>query len=328
MKLEPARSSDLLNADLVFEIVRANEGEPVRAFQCIDAFISALGCLASRSVPGGDVHTLAVFEHNEARSVRVWLDWDLPDLALPEESCLRTRLSGLVVTVIRRLMQPLTPNGGKDFAVEIANVLSPASQQDLLEIAESFWTAMAHLGATDQATLTTENTSLNCAASPISSEEIIRITAAHTITNVVDLLLRIHSMNYESGTGWTFSHGDECLVYDIEDREWMQRFSGRQIDARPGDLIKATVEQQSYYGGCGNLIKISRRILFMKEVKTLGIPSIDFYARKEPALTPNFESANHSQLRQPAQGSKVKAVSHAGHAELPSQMHENQSPLG
>lgn len=98
-------------------------------------------------------------------------------------------------------------------------------------------------------------------------DEIERLAVRETITQPpVTMLLLVKRPDYLGKARWDFRHGKRPVQAVIADMDWLTRFQGRQIDVRPGDALKCSVQIDMLYGFDNELLSERYHIVEVFEV--------------------------------------------------------------
>lgn len=68
------------------------------------------------------------------------------------------------------------------------------------------------------------------------------------------MTLIVKKPDYLGKSKWDFRHGGKMISANVGDEEWLRKFQTRQIDVRPGDAIRCTVNVENHYGYDNELV--------------------------------------------------------------------------
>lgn len=285
---------EAIRADLVIEIYRSSGGEDLRAFRAVEEVINGLNSLAAHLIPSAaGIETEAILEHSSSRALTTWLRWRPNPTEAPagDRSAFPQILSSVVVATFRWLngvdrrsrIETLVDEITGIFA-QIACAPCTPTRENLLRVVEQFRLAVSLLEESDRAELRTANDCVQLGRSAIRVDELRQSLSDVVTTNVLDLLLSVEVIDFEGGTRWVLRHGEDRFAAVISDEQWLNRFLARQLDVRPGDLMRATVEQRCYYTDCGGIVSKDHKILFISDVAAPPVSTTRDLVRSEARL--------------------------------------------
>lgn len=100
------------------------------------------------------------------------------------------------------------------------------------------------------------------------SEAVENLLTKETLSNKVEMILKVKKPDYLGESMWDFKHGDRAIQAKIIDINWLNDFHSRKFDIRPGDSLRAIVETQVKYGFSGEVVAVHNFISEIKEIIT------------------------------------------------------------
>lgn len=276
-------------ADFAFEIdFKKGEGSPSRVFSAINEFIRACERLDTELAHGIDtnIETVLVLEDIEAGSIRVWLRNALHAV---EDDALKTLdwkpvigkyLVRAKYAVIRWIDEESTPKNLPALAKEIQAIAAETDVRHLpdyqapapsalLEAVKDFQSVKDRLSIGDRATYIPrdgEALEMNLSVRwDIDSIEAMAVKETLEFP-VAPMILAVKKPDYLGDSKWELRHGKRTIAAKIEDKEWLKRFQGRQVDVRPGDALKCDVKIEHLYGHDNELLAERYTIVRVNEV--------------------------------------------------------------
>ncbi len=104
-------------------------------------------------------------------------------------------------------------------------------------------------------------------------------------------ILLVKRPDYIGQSKWDFRHAKSPLSASMQDEEWLARFQSRQIDVRPGDALRCSVEQEVKYGYDNEVIAETYAITKVMEVLDNRLEQPSMFASERPAKTDDAAEA-------------------------------------
>ena len=108
--------------------------------------------------------------------------------------------------------------------------------------------------------------------SPDSIEELL---TKETLEYDQPMILKVKKPDYLGESMWEFRFEGRSLSAKIIHQEWLTTFQERQVDVRPGDVLRAFVHVEAKYGYDGEVVKIHYKVIRVDEVIRTEEPSQD-----------------------------------------------------
>lgn len=100
------------------------------------------------------------------------------------------------------------------------------------------------------------------------SEAVENLLTKETLSNKIEMILKVKKPDYLGESMWEFKHGDRAIQAKIIDTNWLNNFHLRKFDIRPGDSLRAIVETRVKYGFSGEVIAVHNFVSEIKEIIT------------------------------------------------------------
>lgn len=284
-------------ADFGFEIdFQRDSGPASRVFAATHQFIRACEALDSELVQliDSSIQTVLVLEDIESGSIKTWLRSVLS--AADDDALKKLDWKPLVGAYLVRAKYAVirwTDKEAKDQSLaelrgEIQRIAAdtdvrhlpayaPPSIPALINAAKDFQAVKDHLIEGDRAKLLTRDSELEMDLSVrMSLENVEALAIARTIKSPpVEMILPVKRPDYLGDTKWELRHGKRSIGAKIDDRDWLRRFQQREVDVRPGDALRCTVQTEARYGHDNELIDERFTVLQVLDVLFAGPDGVE-----------------------------------------------------
>lgn len=250
---------------------------PARVFKAMTGLIEAFEKLDRQLVKSVDVNIepMLLLEDIETGSIKAWLRTRIADLDDKDIRNLNWKAAIGVYLVkakyivvdfladkteisnrseLQTLQQHLL-QAAEDTNMKQIPAYAPLALPAVIESIQSLSAALVHLNSKDQAIYIAgeqqTDFNLNFKVSPETWEQLI---TKETITNEVEMILKVKRPDYLGDVMWEFRHGQRPISAKINDDTWLARFQSRDVDVRPGDAIRARVRVEVEYGFDGEVV--------------------------------------------------------------------------
>jgi hypothetical protein len=146
----------------------------------------------------------------------------------------------------------------------------PISELRIIQAISGLNSSLRYLSAGDSAKLITPDGearfNLSLMASP---ESLLALLIKESLTNESVLILKVKRPDYLGESMWDFKLGEHPLSAKILDLNFLRDFQDRRRDVRPGDAIRAKVQQRIDYGYSAEVIAEHYEIIEVLDVITL-----------------------------------------------------------
>jgi len=140
-------------------------------------------------------------------------------------------------------------------------------RQKLLSDMSKISSALSYLGRNDKALYRTHDSGIAINSKfNIIPEHIEELLTRETIKSTTERILKVKKPDYLGESKWDFQHETRVISAKILDIEWLERFQAREYDVRPGDSIRATVEEHVKYGYDNEVVGINYNIIKVQEI--------------------------------------------------------------
>ena len=148
------------------------------------------------------------------------------------------------------------------------------STRELLNSVGKISSSLSNLQETDYASyLISETEKVNFNLDfKINSETIDDLVTKDKIVLESEMILKVKKPDYLGESKWDFRHGGKSFSAKIIHHEWLESFQNRRVDIRPGDSVRAKVENINKYDIDGELISTEYTILKVIEVIQVNPP--------------------------------------------------------
>lgn len=82
-------------------------------------------------------------------------------------------------------------------------------------------------------------------------------------------------------------HGKRNILARIEDEQWLRRFPGKQVDVRPGDALRCTVQIENNYGYDNELVSERFTVSEVLEVLVNRVELLELPLEDDPDDNPS-----------------------------------------
>lgn len=275
-------------ADFGFEIdFQRGIGPASRVFTATHDFIKACEALDHELVKSIDssIETVLMLEDIEAGSIKTWLR---NSLSAADDDALKTLdwkplvgkyLVRAKYAVIRWIDDDEFPRSLPDLRREIQQIAAETdvrhlpdytapSPGALVKAVHDFQSVKNRLLPGDRATMLTNDGNIEFNLSVrLDVDDIEALAVAQTIKNPpAEMILPVKKPDYLGDSKWELRHGRRNISAKIEHQEWLKQFQNRQVDVRPGDALRCTVEIEILYGFDNELIAERYTVIEVKEV--------------------------------------------------------------
>jgi len=275
-------------ADFGFEIdFQRGVGPASRVFTATHDFIKACEALDHELVKSIDssIETVLILEDIEAGSIKTWLR---NSLTAADDDALKTLdwkplvgkyLVRAKYAVIRWIDDDTFPRSLPDLRREIQQIASETdvrhlpdytapSPGALIKAVHDFQSVKNRLLPGDRATMLTNEGNIEFNLSMmLDVDDIEALAVAQTIKNPpAEMILPVKKPDYLGDSKWELRHGRRNISAKIEHQEWLKQFQNRQVDVRPGDALRCTVEIEIMYGFDNELVAERYTVIEVKEV--------------------------------------------------------------
>lgn len=271
-------------------------GPASRVFLATHDFIKACEALDDELVRSIDsnIETVLVLEDIQAGSIKTWLR---NTLAATEDDALKTLdwrplvgkyLVRAKYAVIRWIDDDSVPRSLPDLRREIQQIAvetdvrhlpdyTAPSPGALVQAIQDFQAVKDRLVPGDRATMLTRDGDIEFNLSvSLPIEDIEALAVATTITNPpAEMILPVKKPDYLGDSKWELRHGRRNISAKIEHQDWLRQFQNRQVDVRPGDALRCTVQIENLYGFDNELLTERYTVLEVLEVLVNRIEILD-----------------------------------------------------
>lgn len=284
--MPPIVQDDLFALRIEFQ---RDSRDPSRVFRSMTALIEAFAALDRELVQSIDVHVepIVLLEDIEASSLKVWLKTVLEavdDTGLKEGSWRKVVgafLHKAKYRIIDWTQGKTSITDRSDIQQLEAELLRSAEETDirrlpaympvpsdrLLRSLQAINNSLAQLSNADKAELQTpEGTvpfNMGFAITPTSLRDLI---VKESLSNEQTLIIKVKKPDYLGASMWEFRYGQHAIEAKIVDVEWLRKFQNREIDVRPQDALRATVNVVTYYGYDGEVVDTDYQIFRVLQV--------------------------------------------------------------
>lgn len=295
-------------ADFGFEIdFQRGVGPASRVFTATHEFIKACEKLDQELVKSIDssIETILVLEDIQSGSIKTWLR---NVLLATEDDALKTLdwkplvgkyLVRAKYAVIRWIDDDDGPRSLPDLRREIQQIAaetdvrhlpdySAPSPGALVAAIQDFQAVKDHLVPGDHARMLTHDGDIEFNLSVrLPIEDIEALAVARTITNPpVEMILPVKRPDYLGDSKWELRHGRRNISAKIEEAGWIRRFQNRQVDVRPGDALRCSVQIDHLYGFDNELLTERYTVLQVLEVMVNRVETLDLPLDEAPDVRP------------------------------------------
>lgn len=268
---------------------RKGESSPTRVFSAASAMINALERLdqtLAKSIHSSIEPTM-LLEDVEVGSLKIWLKNALratDDQALKEinwKSAVGKYLVRGKYLILRWLEdESAAPKSIPDLRRELQSLAqetdvlkmptyTPPETGELIESMGYIRKAQDFLGPTDRIRYeaNVEDAEVVDIKTPVNIEELADLATKEVFnTPPGPMILAVKRPDYLGTSKWDFKHGKKTISAKITDDVFLRLFQGREIDVRPGDLLKCLVAAELRYGFDNSLISERYTVTSVEDV--------------------------------------------------------------
>jgi hypothetical protein len=274
---------------IVIDFAR-DEASPQRIFQAADALITAFQEFDQTLVKSIDssIEPIMILEDIEASSLKIWLRNSLQaseDQALkeldwkPQVGKYLVKAKYILLDFVnhkikvdddRRLVQLRQDLNQLAQETDVRHLpdYAPVSGSELITNVASVSGAKARLSKKDGLRLISDegektfNTDIEW-----SPEDMKEMFVKETVKRPpYEMILLVKRPDYIGNAKWEFRHGRARLFAKIDHENWLRQFQARQVDVRPGDALRCSVEQEVQYGFDNEVIGENYSVIQVLEV--------------------------------------------------------------
>jgi hypothetical protein len=263
--------SPALKAHFGIEIDFKKSSEaPSRVFRTVSELIEAFDAVDHDLVQSLDVkiEPVMLLEDIESGSVRTWLTYFLGGI---DDDALKNldwkkAVGAYLVKAKYRLIKFLENKTeitdraeiislerdlltlAQDTDIKHIPTYSPIPRPKLIGNLERLSAAAHHLKEGDKLFYATSEGKIPFNLSfKIVPDSIEDLLTKEIITSTIDMILKVKKPDYLGDSMWELKHEQKTIPVKIQDNTWLRRFQNRDIDIRPGDSIRASVEILTKY---------------------------------------------------------------------------------
>jgi len=278
--------------DSLFEIFidfKPSEGDPSRVFRSMADLVDSLSDLDTElaSMVSVTVKPQLVLEEIEGGSIKAWfrvIIEDLPDEALKESSfkkilghfLIKAKYKILKFTEEKEKIESIREikelEGELLTLAEETDIIylpayKPIETEKLLTHINSINNSIAPLIEEDKISyISSEGTTKINNNLAISNEIIVELLTSETIESNGIRILKIKKPDFLGQSKWLFRYQGHQIEAKITDIKWLSSYQGRQEDLRPGDSIKANLNEKTSYGHDGEIVHVVYEVTDVEDV--------------------------------------------------------------
>lgn len=286
-----------LKADFAIEVnFTRDTPDPSRVFRSMTALIDSFQRFDKELVQTIDlsIEPVLILEDIETGSLRTWLRNvvnSVDDSALQAgdwKKVLGTYLYKAKHVVVRKLEGKTQITNREEIkeieaelltAAENSNIkripaYRPLPEPKIVEAITNIGNALSHLQLSDSAKLITPEgeASFNLTLK-IVPESLRALLTKESLSNESVVILKVKRPDYLGQSMWDFKLGDHPIQARISDTNWLTDFQSRKTDVRPGDALRAKVQQTISYGFDAEVIGETWEVVEVLEVITVLPPN-------------------------------------------------------
>jgi hypothetical protein len=273
------------NSEFCIQIDFQKESEkPARVFKAMTGLIEAFEEIDRNLVRSIDVQieSVLLLEDIEAGSIRAWFrnqliahdDKDIQNLnwkpvigkyLVTTKYILIDFLSNKTEISDRAQLQNLQGRlleAAEETNMKAIPAYAPLALPEVIKSINSVNSALTPLLTTDSAKFLTKDAQTNFNIQlRIAPETMEQLITKETITNEVEMILKVKRPDYLGDAMWEFRHETRTIPAKIIDLHWLTEFQARRVDVRPGDALRGRVRIEVEYGYDGEVVATHHAIV-------------------------------------------------------------------
>ena len=277
-----------LEPDLIVEVsTNGHGGDATRGFRAVDSFIKALAAIDGALAPWkkANVETVVLLEHVRGHSVVGWLRHSFTETDEQKKKAFVRFLNSGAAAIATWLNQLHAPEP-QPLASVVQRIAAVAQELGLsadngfqiprplllMRAATQLQQAKWGLSPADKAFLVSTDLRVELEVDArVTSEEIEAASAVWRVRNEpLQLLLIADAPDYDKTGSWRFILDGREITATVEDQAWLTLFHARNVEVRPGDILRVAAMAESLYAGDGELIRTRYVVKTVLELMQIG----------------------------------------------------------
>lgn len=168
----------------------------------------------------------------------------------------------------------------KETDVKSLPIYRPIPQTSLVKNIKTLTSSLRHLKHSDKATyisLEGKEAEFNLTFK-VDEDNFNKLLVREEIPSTNTMILKVKKPDYLGESMWDFKHGETPYQAKILDKPWLKKFQDREVEVKPGDALRVTIESIAQYGFENEVIDYKHSILKVHEVIPAKHPTqLDMY---------------------------------------------------